>query len=130
MGDFFSGGEAMVRLGEAAKSLMMLVTLCSARIYAAMVVMPVTNDQILRGGARNGLALSFGIFIAWGQPMNVVEGLGTLSLLALLAKECLIGVLLGYAVSIVFWTAEAVGVPSNSARERVIGAITRRLARV
>jgi type III secretion protein T len=110
MGDFFSGGEAMVRLGEAAKSLMMLVTLCSARIYAAMVVMPVTNDQILRGGTRNGLALSFGIFIAWGQPMNVVEGLGTLSLLALVAKESLIGLLLGYAVSIVFWTAEGVGV--------------------
>lgn len=110
MGDFFSGGEAVVHLGEAAKSLMMLVTLCSARIYAAMIVMPVSNDQILRGGTRNGLALSFGVFIAWGQPMNVVEGLGTLSLLTLVAKEALIGLLLGYAVSIVFWTAEAVGV--------------------
>lgn len=100
----------MVRLGESAKSLMMLVTLCSARLYAAMVVMPITNDQILRGGARNGMALSFGIFIAWGQPIDVVEGISTLALLALVAKEALIGLLLGYAVSIVFWTAEAVGV--------------------
>ena len=110
MGEALAGAEAMVRLGETAKSVMMLLVLCSARIYAAMIVMPVSNDQLLRGGSRNGLALSFGVFIAWGQPISIMEGMGTLALVITLAKECMIGLLLGYAVSVVFWTAEGVGV--------------------
>ena len=110
MGDALLGAESLIQLGEAAKTVMMLVTLCSARIYAAMMVMPVSNDQVLRGGIRNGLALSFGVFIAWGQPMTVMQGMGTLDLLITVAKEGMIGLLLGYAVSIVFWTAEGVGV--------------------
>lgn len=110
MGDALAGGVDMIHLGETAKSVMMLLILCSARIYAAMIVMPVSNDQVLRGGSRNGLALSFGVFIAWGQPISIMEGMGTLALVTTLAKECMIGLLLGYAVSIVFWTAEGVGV--------------------
>jgi type III secretion protein T len=110
MGEAIAGAVTMVQLGETAKSVMMLLILCSARIYAAMIVMPVSNDQVLRGGSRNGLALSFGVFIAWGQPISVMEGMGTLALVTTLAKECMIGLLLGYAVSIVFWTAEGVGV--------------------
>lgn len=110
MGDALTGAESVVHLGETLKTVMMLVVLCSARLYTAMIVMPVSNDQILRGGTRNGLALSFGVFIAWGQPMDVVGGMSTLDLLITLAKESMIGLLMGYAVSIVFWTAEGVGV--------------------
>jgi type III secretion protein T len=114
MGDALTGAESVVHLGETLKTVMMLVVLCSARLYTAMIVMPVSNDQILRGGTRNGLALSFGVFIAWGQPMDVVGGMSTLDLLITLAKESMIGLLMGYAVSIVFWTATVSGTISSS----------------
>ena len=110
MGDALAGAESLIHLGEAAKGLMTLLALCSLRIYVAMMVMPVTNDSVLQGAIRNGLALTFGVFMAWGQPMGIVEGMGPLDLLAVVAKESMIGLLLGYAVAIVFWTAEGVGV--------------------
>lgn len=109
-GDPFAGTEALIHLGESAKSLLTLLALCSTRAYVAMLVLPVTNDQVLQGVVRNGLALTIGIFIAFGQPLHVVENVSTVTLVAMILKEGLIGVLLGYAVSTVFWIAEGVGV--------------------
>jgi len=110
MSDPFAGPEALIHLGESAKSLLTLLAMCSLRAYVAMLVLPVTNDQVLQGVVRNGLALTIGIFIAMGQPLEVVENISTLTLLAILIKESLIGLLLGYAISTVFWIAEGVGV--------------------
>ncbi|MCW7540290.1 type III secretion system export apparatus subunit SctT [Aquabacterium sp. A7-Y] len=109
MHDLLSRPESIIQYGEALKSLMTLLALCSLRGYAAMLVMPPTSDQSLQGVVRNGLALMLGLFVAWGQPLHVVEGIGTPMLLALLAKEALLGLLLGFAVSVVFWVAEGVG---------------------
>jgi type III secretion protein T len=110
MGDLLSGATSMVHLGEAAKSLLMLTALCSLRIYVAMLTLPATNDQTLQGVIRNGVALTIGIFTAWGQPLSVVEGLSTFQLMGLMLKEGLLGLLLGFAVAVVFWVAESVGV--------------------
>lgn len=109
-GDPFAGTEALVHLGESAKSLLTLLALCSLRGLVAMLVLPVTNDNVLQGVVRNGLALTLGVFIAAGQPLQVVENVPTLLLLAMAAKEGLIGLLLGYAIATVFWVAEGVGV--------------------
>lgn len=108
--DPLGGTEALIHLGESLKSLLTLLALCSLRGYVAMLVLPVTNDQVLQGVVRNGLALTIGIFIACGQPLQVVDGLSTFALYVLIAKEGLIGLLLGYAVSTVFWVAEGIGV--------------------
>jgi type III secretion protein T len=110
MGELLAGVESMVHLGEAGKTLLTLIALCSLRIYVAMLVLPATNDQALQGVIRNGVALTIGIFTAWGQPAAMVEGAGTLQLLAMMVKEGLLGLLLGYAVAVVFWVAESVGV--------------------
>ncbi|WKB51735.1 type III secretion system export apparatus subunit SctT [Eleftheria terrae] len=109
MNEWLSRPLAIIQYGESLKSLMTLLALCSLRGYAAMLLMPPTADQSLQGIVRNGVALTFGLFIAWGQPLHVVEGIGTPMLLALLAKEALLGVLFGFAVSVVFWVAEGVG---------------------
>jgi type III secretion protein T len=110
MGDLLSGAVSLVHLGEAAKSLLALTALCSLRIYVAMLALPVTNDQALQGVLRNGVALSIGIFTAWGQPVSVVEGVNAFQLAGLMIKEGLLGLLLGFAVAVVFWVAESVGV--------------------
>lgn len=109
-GDPFAGTQALIHAGESAKSLLTLLALCSLRGYVAMLVLPVSNDQVLQGVVRNGVALTIGLFIAVGQPLHVVDSVPTITLLALILKEGLIGLLLGYAVSTVFWVAEGVGV--------------------
>lgn len=108
-GDILSGGEALIQLGLNIKALLLLLALCTVRIYAAMLVMPATNDQLIQGVVRNGLAMTFGLFVAIGQPLGLVDQLNPLQWMVLALKEGLIGILLGFAVGTVFWTAEGVG---------------------
>ncbi|ABM31062.1 type III secretion protein SpaR/YscT/HrcT [Paracidovorax citrulli AAC00-1] len=86
-----------------------LLALCCARFYAAMLVLPATNDQLLLGRVRNGTVLLLGAFVAWGQPSGLLESTSPLVFIALVVKEALIGMLIGFAVSVVFWAAEGVG---------------------
>jgi len=55
--DPLGGTEALIHLGESVKGLLTLLALSSLRGYVAMLVLPVTNDQVLQGVVRNGLAL-------------------------------------------------------------------------
>ena len=109
-GDPLAGTEALIHFGESLKGLMTLLALSSLRVYAALMVLPVANDQVMQGVVRNGLALMLGLFIAFGQPIDMVDGITALQLVSLMAKEALVGLLLGYAAATVFWTAEGVGV--------------------
>lgn len=104
------GVDALLRLGESAKGVLLLLAVCTLRVYAAMLVLPATNSQVLQGVVRNGVALTIGLFIAWGQPLDVIGGLSAMQLAMLIAKEGLIGMMMGFAVATIFWTAEGVGV--------------------
>jgi type III secretion protein T len=110
MSDPLAGAEALLHMGEGAKGLLTLIALCTTRLYVAMLVLPATNDTVLQGVIRNGLALTLGTFIALGQQADVVENISTLTLVMLIAKEGLLGLLIGYGVSTVFWIAEGVGI--------------------
>lgn len=101
--------EGMFSLAEAIKSLLTLVALCSLRLYAAMLVLPATSEGSLQGGTRAGVALTLGAFIAWGQPLSVAGSMSPGLLVAILAKEALLGAMLGFAAATVFWVAEGVG---------------------
>lgn len=107
--DIPTGGEALIELGLNVKALLLLLSLCTVRIYAAMLVMPATNDQLIQGVVRNGLAMTCGLFVAIGQPLGLVDNLSPMQWMVLALKEGFIGILLGFAVGTVFWTAEGVG---------------------
>ena len=107
--DVASHGLALFELGANLKGLFGILALCTVRIYAAMLVLPATNDQILHGQTRNAVALGFGIFVAWGQPADLLTHFSVMEIVTLTAKEGLIGMLIGFAVSSVFWMAEGVG---------------------
>lgn len=109
-GDPMAGALALIQLGESNKGLLTLLALCSIRTYVALLVLPIASDQVLQGAVRNGVALTIGIFIAAGQPLHVVENMPMMTLLALILKEAVIGLLLGFAISTIFWIAESVGV--------------------
>ena len=103
------GAVALLGLGQNFKEVLSIVALSSVRVYAAMMVLPATNDQLIQGVVRNGIALTIGLFVAFGQPAQLVAEAGPLQLLLLSLKEVAIGTLIGFAMSIVFWTAETVG---------------------
>lgn len=95
--------------GMSLRDYLLAVVLCSARVYAAMLVLPATQDQLLTGVARNGLVILLAVFMAAGVPIGSVTSLPALGLVSLLLKEVFVGLLLGMAVSVVFWVAEGVG---------------------
>lgn len=109
MSELLDMSYLMVNFGEAVKNMLTLMAMCTMRVFAAFMIMPPTMSQAIQAPVRNGMALMIGFFIAWGQPVSMMEDMRALMLLALLLKEALIGVLLGFAIAVVFWVAEGAG---------------------
>ncbi len=91
-------------------TLVILLALCSIRLLVVFVVLPATSDQVLRGGARNGVVYVISWFIAAGQPADRLARLDGMTALILVGKEMFIGMAIGYAAAPVFWIAQSVGV--------------------
>jgi type III secretion protein T len=104
-----AGYTSTIDMTAVLQHVMTLMALCTARIYAAFMIMPATSDDVLQGRIRPALCLVFGLYVAWGQPANTLISMGVGETITIIAKEALIGVLLGYAASTVFWIAEGVG---------------------
>ncbi|MEK8029357.1 type III secretion system export apparatus subunit SctT [Ideonella sp. DXS29W] len=95
--------------GEELKNMVALIALCGARIVATLLVLPATSGQKLQGMSRAALPVWMGLYIAWGQPLDVIADLNTPMLAVLILKETLIGFLIGFAAATIFWVAEGVG---------------------
>lgn len=109
MREIFDSPEAYIALSINFKSGLALLALCTLRLYALAIVFPPLSDQGVQGVVRNAVCLTLGSYVAWGQPLSMVAGLTTIQLVALLLKEAVFGLLLGFAASTVFWVAEGVG---------------------
>jgi type III secretion protein T len=109
MNELFARPTAFIELGESAKSMLALLALCTARLYVLAIIFPPMGDSGLQGTVRNAVCLCIGFFMAWGQPLHIVDGLTTLQFILLVLKEGVLGLMLGFACAIVFWVAEAVG---------------------
>jgi len=83
---------------------------CSLRLFALMTLFPPTSDGVLQGVVRNGVALSFSMFVAAGQPDSFGVSLTGLTLLTIGLRETFIGIVMGFAASTVFWVAEGAGI--------------------
>jgi len=109
MGELLEGPEAMIHFGESINAVLTMLALSTARLYIAFMVLPPLAAQTIQGPMRNGVCLLMGFYMAWGQPAHAFEGYSTALLLALIGKEAIIGLMLGFAFSVVFWVAEGVG---------------------
>lgn len=109
MQELLQSSHDIVHLGETLKLMLALLALCSTRFFVAFMVLPATNDQVIQGPVRNGLVLTLGLFVAWGQPLSIVTGQTTVMLGMLALKEALIGLVIGFVASVVFWIAESAG---------------------
>jgi type III secretion protein T len=85
------------------------IALSSIRLFAAFNVLPALSTEAVSGLIRSGFIVVLGSYIAFGVPVETIQMLNFSQWLMISVKETMIGLLLGFAASTVFWTAEAVG---------------------
>jgi type III secretion protein T len=101
--------ELMLAYGPKMIQEFTVLGICTIRLYALMTMFPPTGSSVVTGTLRNGIALMFSAFIAAAQPPSFAQSLTGLTLLTVGLREALIGTVLGYAASTVFWVAEGAG---------------------
>lgn len=87
-----------------------LLGVCSLRLGIVMIVFPPAGDGALQGTVRNGLVLLFSTYIAYGQPVELMDTLRGAQLVQTIVREAAIGFLLAFAASTVFWAVQSAGV--------------------
>lgn len=97
-------------VGMAFTHAMTLLGVCSVRLYVIFYIFPPTADGVLQGTVRNGVVLLFSTFVAYGQTDAFAASLAGVTMVEVVLREAVIGVLLGFSASTVFWVAEGAGV--------------------
>jgi type III secretion protein T len=85
------------------------VTLHTIRFAIVLMILPLTAEGVLNNMSRMGIAAMLALYVALGRPAGELAALGSSVLLAVVVKEMIIGVALGFAMSTVFWVIEYVG---------------------
>jgi len=100
---------ALPQIHELILGYLTLLGVCSVRLFVVMFIFPPTADGVLQGVVRNGIVLLFSSYVAYGQPAAFAESLHGAVLIELGVREALIGLVIGFSASIVFWVAEGAG---------------------
>lgn len=95
---------------ETLQAQMLAYTLLLPRFISCFVMLPVLSKQMLGGSMiRNGVVCSLALYaypmVAGTLPMTI----GGMELMLLVAKEVLLGLLIGFVAAIPFWAVEASG---------------------
>ena len=87
----------------------MAVALTMIRFVVVMHILPVTSEKNINAMSRMGIAMMLAVFVSFGRPANELTSLGGSQIGLLVLKELLLGVILGFAMSTVFWAVEYAG---------------------
>ena len=80
------------------------------RVTAACSVVPFMSNQLIQARVRNSIVFSWGIIIyPIVSPTLDIEGMSFMTLLSIVVKEIIIGVLVGFLAAKMFWIAMSVG---------------------
>lgn len=101
--------DAAVRLLAPVHDMMLAAALASLRVHAAFAILPALGEQFIQGMTRTGLVLILSLFIAFGLPAGVTEHMTPMKWAIFASKEIMVGLVLGFCASTVFWIAESVG---------------------
>ena len=104
--DPFSTG--IPQLGRALLSFMILVAVCGVRLLVLMTIFPPTGGELITKRIRNAMVVLWSIYVAYGQQALMTQLHGGF-LLAVVVKEAVIGLVIAFVASPVFWVAEAGG---------------------
>jgi type III secretion protein T len=101
--------SALPQLGGLLVGYITLIGVCSVRLFVVMFIFPPTADGVLQGVVRNAIVILFSSYVAYGQPAAFIDTLHGVILLEVGLREAMIGLVLGFSASIVFWVAEGAG---------------------
>jgi type III secretion protein T len=96
-------------LYDALRGYVSLLAICAVRLTMIVMLFPPIDSAVVPNMVRTGIVLVFSMFVAYGQPATMIEDLGGLQLIFVAAREALIGLVIGFAASSVFWTAQGAG---------------------
>ncbi|MEX3816098.1 type III secretion system export apparatus subunit SctT [Paraburkholderia sp. BR13439] len=99
----------LLQMGHSWDHFVTTLLICSLRMLVAFMVLPAMSDEVLTGPNRAAVASIFGAYVAFGQPHELVDQMTTSGLAIYAIKEGIIGLVLGFAASSVFWIAQSVG---------------------
>ncbi len=92
------------------RHLLVMIGTSMARFIAFFSVLPFLGGDILPGYAKNAVIMALVIMVvpvvAGGAPDPLPP---TFSMLLLLSKEVLVGIVMGFVSGMIFWTAQVVG---------------------
>ncbi len=92
------------------RDFLLVYGLCSVRILAAVAVTPFLSTQVVTGQARHSLVLAWTLMVyPIVQPTIPSDMGGPILMTSILAKEIVLGVLVGFFASKIFWVAMSVG---------------------
>lgn len=95
-------------LGGTLLEFLTLIALCGVRLIVLLMIFPPTGGNVLNTQIRNSLVILWGTYIAWGQQALMPQMHGAF-LVVVALKEVVIGLVIAFVASPVFWVAEAVG---------------------
>ena len=80
------------------------------RALGMFAMIPIFGRQALPGSARNAFAVAITVFMypVYSQGLDVIA-LSTWSLLAIIVKEAVIGMLIGFTMGTIFWSVQSMG---------------------
>jgi len=102
--------EVVVAFLDPMDEVLLGASLASLRLYAAFALLPPFGQRFLSGFLRQGVIGILALYIGMGVPLDAINHLGPLQICAHAAKETMIGLMIGFAGSKVFWIAQSVGV--------------------
>ena len=94
---------------------LMAAIMASARIMPVFMLLPFLNSSVLSGTARLPVIMLTGVALWHGNLMSL-PSLPVMDYVALLAKEVMIGVALGCALSFPIWVLHAMGAVIDNQR--------------
>lgn len=95
---------------DALQSWLLAWAFTAPRVLVAFALLPILTEPILPRTLRNGIIMTMSLFIlplTHEQFLNIE--LDLLNILAILIKEGVLGLLLGYTLSVPFWAVKAAG---------------------
>lgn len=95
---------------EALQSWVLAWGFTAPRILVAFAILPILTEPIVPATLRNGIILLLSLFVlplTYEQFIHIEQT--TLNMLAIIAKEGVIGLMIGYVLSVPFWAVKAAG---------------------
>lgn len=84
--------------------------MCTPRILTILLILPIASAAVMPLLARASLTICLGLIVAPAVFASYPpDGLGASVVVAIIAKEIFVGLLLGFIASVIFWVVESVG---------------------